>query len=383
MEQSDCFQVENPRKWYLQRHSVPHHKPGKVRRVLNGAAKIHAQILNATLWTGPDLLQSLIHVLQFRHHQYAVSADIEGMFLQVGVIPTVQPNLNFLCRKDPATNVAVFHYIKHIFGAKDSPTCANYALQRTASHKATKYPAATRSVQESFHRDDYLKSSRTIQKAKQKAQNLECLLRLGGFNLIKFVSNVHVVVALNRNKKIICVKVIASDNETSHVLDLKWNHQSDTLVVSWGTGGEQKSLTTQRTVLSLVSAVFDPIGLVDPSTVRARLLLKDIWRLSGQKWDHELPEGIVQQFFEWSKNFPPLWSQGAISNMKFIVQSCTCMVTARKLSLVQSLFSKKKLKLIKQRSRTSLCDWWSTRCTYESADDSDAGVASGYAGFAK
>ena len=124
------------------------------------------------------------------------------------------------------------------FGAKESPTCANYALQRTASYKATKYPAAARSVQESFYRDDYLKSSGTIQKAKKKAQKLECLLRLGGFNLTKFVSNVHVVAAPNWNKKIIGVKVIASDNETSHVSDLKWNHQSDTLVVSWGTSME-------------------------------------------------------------------------------------------------------------------------------------------------
>ena len=41
----------------------------------------------------------------------------------------------------------------------------------------------------------------------------------------------------------------------------------------------------QRLVLSLVSKVFDPIGLVAPFTVGARLLLKDIWRVTGQQWD--------------------------------------------------------------------------------------------------
>ena len=66
----------------------PPHKPGKVRRVLNGAVKFHGFSLKNALLTGPDLLQNLIHVLiRFCQYQYAVSADIEGMFLQVGVLP--------------------------------------------------------------------------------------------------------------------------------------------------------------------------------------------------------------------------------------------------------------------------------------------------------
>ena len=104
VHKSDCFKVDQPREWYLPHHPVVHpHKPGKVRRVLNGAAKFQGQSLNNALLTGPDLLQSLIHILiRCRQHKYAVSADIEGMFLQVGVIPKDQPSLRFLWREDPA-----------------------------------------------------------------------------------------------------------------------------------------------------------------------------------------------------------------------------------------------------------------------------------------
>ena len=56
-------------------------------------------------------------------------------------------------------------------------------------------------------------------------------------------------------------------------------------------------------MLSFVSSVFDPIGLVAPDTVKARLLLKDIWRISGQKWDDDLPEEIKKQFLEWHSGF--------------------------------------------------------------------------------
>ena len=59
-------------------------------------------------------------------------------------------------------------------------------------------------------------------------------------------------------------------------------------------------------VLSLVSKVFDPIGLVAPFTVGARLLLKDIWRVTGQQWDDELPQDMVQIFLAWSADLPKL-----------------------------------------------------------------------------
>ena len=112
VDKSDCFKMSNAHEWYLPHHPVVHpHKLGKVRRVLNGAAKFQGQSLNNALLTGPDLLQSLIHILfRFREYPHAVSADIEGMFLQVGVIPEDRPSLRFLWREDPASEIAVYQH---------------------------------------------------------------------------------------------------------------------------------------------------------------------------------------------------------------------------------------------------------------------------------
>ena len=124
----DAYKVEqqSDEKWYLPHHPVINpNKLGKVRRVLNVAAKFHGTSLNESLLTGPDLLQNLIHVLlRFRQHQLALSADIEGMFLQVGVSDGDKPSLRFLWREDPTTNVVVYQYTRHLFGAKNSPTCS-------------------------------------------------------------------------------------------------------------------------------------------------------------------------------------------------------------------------------------------------------------------
>ena len=97
VDKSECFRTDNRREWYLLHHPVIHlHKPGKMRRVLNDVAKFHGFLLNNALLTGPDLLQSLIHIIfRFRQYPNAVSADIEGMFLQVEVIPKHQPSIRF------------------------------------------------------------------------------------------------------------------------------------------------------------------------------------------------------------------------------------------------------------------------------------------------
>ena len=72
IEVPDAHKVENrsDKEWYLPHHPVLNpNKPGKVRRVLNGAAKFHGASLNKSLLTGPDLLPNLIYVLlRFRQH---------------------------------------------------------------------------------------------------------------------------------------------------------------------------------------------------------------------------------------------------------------------------------------------------------------------------
>ena len=312
IEVPDAHKVESrsDKEWYLPHHPVLNpNKPGKVRRVLNGAAKFHGASLNKFLLTGPNLLQNLIYVLlRFRQHPYAVSADIEGMFLQVGVLPSDQPSLRFLWREDPTTNVVVYQYTRHIFGAKDSPTCANYTLQRTARDNAKFYPEASKAVLENFYMDDYLDSVESPEKAINRSKELVHLLHLGGFKLTKFVSNIpNLADRIDGSPQSTGPQVIVSCQEdSSHVLGLKWDHTNDTLVVSRGTSCAITKSLTQRLVLSLVSKVFDPIGLVAPFTVGARLLLKDIWRVTGQQWDDELPQDMVQSFLVWSADLPKL-----------------------------------------------------------------------------
>ena len=62
----------------------------------------------------------------------------------------------FLWRQDPTSSVVVHHYTRRIFVARDSPTCANSALQTTASDHQAEYPEAASAVVQKFYVDDYV-----------------------------------------------------------------------------------------------------------------------------------------------------------------------------------------------------------------------------------
>ena len=75
VQQVELNETRDKLQWYLPHHPVINpHKPEKVRRVCNAAAKYQDVALNGKLLSGPDLLQSLIGIIfRFREHQIALS----------------------------------------------------------------------------------------------------------------------------------------------------------------------------------------------------------------------------------------------------------------------------------------------------------------------
>ena len=71
--------------------------------------------------------------------------------------------------------VLVFQYTRHVFGAKDSPTCTKFALLKTAVDNETEYPEAALAVQQNFYLDDLLISVQSESEAfKLSIQLLPC-----------------------------------------------------------------------------------------------------------------------------------------------------------------------------------------------------------------
>ena len=115
------------------------------------------------------MLNSLAGVLlRFRDNNIAIVAHVEAMFHQVMVKPSDCDSLGFHWVDTPEENskVETYQMLVHIFGATDSPCCANFAVKTVARDNSENYSARTiETVLRSFYVDDLLKSVTSEQEA--------------------------------------------------------------------------------------------------------------------------------------------------------------------------------------------------------------------------
>ncbi|XP_011884072.1 PREDICTED: uncharacterized protein LOC105571212 [Vollenhovia emeryi] len=134
--------------------------------------------------------------------------------------------------------------------------------------------------------DDLLTGDDDFDALKSLKATLATVFKDYGFELRKWASN---------EGKILEESV--EDSEPKHFQDLKdpktlgllWDPEHDILRFSLRIKYSQK--VTKRTILSAVAQIFDPLGLVGPVTVRAKMLLQKLWQLK-LTWDETVPQEI-------------------------------------------------------------------------------------------
>ncbi|XP_033212421.1 uncharacterized protein LOC117170015 [Belonocnema kinseyi] len=78
-------------------------------------------------------------------------------------------------------------------------------------------------------------------------------------------------------------------------LGLLWKSTTDDL--RYSVNFPKPSNVTKRTILSLVSQIFDPLGIVGPAIVRARIFLQELWKVKLD-WDENLPQKMHAEWIE-------------------------------------------------------------------------------------
>lgn len=294
--------TDDKQRWYIPHHGVYHpHKPGKLRVVFDCSADYKEISLNELLLQGPNLTNHLTGVLcRFREEPIALSCDIEGMFNQVRVREDHRNFLQFLWWENGNTNKEPREYrmTTHLFGATSSPGCVNYALKATADEFGPQISMeAAHFVKRNFYVDDGLTSVKTKEEALRLALDTHKLCEMGGFNLHKFVSNNEEVLA--GIPSFLCATDVRSldfcSDSISRTLGIAWCIRSDTL--QFQIDLNDKPLT-RRGILSSVSSIFDPLGLIAPVTLIGKKILQDLVR-DGKSWDDPLPSQVIMEWENW------------------------------------------------------------------------------------
>ena len=295
--------------WYLPHHAVQHPaKPGKVRVVFDCSAKYHGKSLNDELLQGPDLTNSLVGVLtRLRQDPVAFMSDVEAMFHQVRVNPEDRSALRFLWWPDGDLDLEPEEYMMtvHLFGAVSSPSCANFALKKTAADNQADFSSeAVRTVERNFYVDDCLKSVESEEDAIHLSGELSQLLKRGGFRLTKWLSNKRKVVeSVPESDHAASVRDLDFDRTlTERALGVRWHVTSDTFGFKIATKDKPP---TRRGILSVISSIYDPLGFVAPFHLSAKILLQNLCR-KQLGWDDLISEEDLLCWKSWLEELPRL-----------------------------------------------------------------------------
>ena len=280
---------------YSKGHYLPHHavwresKTTPMRIVFNCSYKPSkdSPSLNDCLYTGPSLTEKLADILiGFRQKEYAYTADISKAFLRIGLLEKDREYTKFLWFEDPDREdspLITYRFKSVLFGSCSSP----FLLCGTLQHHFEK--AGLDSLSKTFYMDNLQGVTSSTHNLKQiySVANKEC--KSANLPLQSWNSNSP---ELNR--------IIEEDypgytrpNEQK-MLGLLWDTNEDNLSIVVPSYGH--SILSKRTLLSLTSRLFDPLGWLAPLTIKGKILIQDAW---AEKLDWDVPLGEQYQI-EWS-----------------------------------------------------------------------------------
>ncbi|XP_055715157.1 uncharacterized protein LOC129809373 [Phlebotomus papatasi] len=261
----------------------------KLRIVFNASAKTSNGVcLNNLLRVGPAVQPTLAEILlRFRRHQFALTADISRMYLQVILDPSHTDFQRFVWRPDKSQRIQEFRVTRVCFGVASSPFLATRALLQLAMDNQQSHPLASQALRTSFYVDDCLLSINTLEEGITTQLQLLEVLQGAGFNLAKWTSN-HPQLTPS------CATDVRGDvsigESLSSALGLRWDPHSDCFkfICPIPLSEECK---TKRQMTAAIARLFDPIGLVGPIISEAKILLQEVHRKT-KGWDDEFPEEL-------------------------------------------------------------------------------------------
>ena len=246
-------------------------------------------------------------LLTFRSHKIAFTADIEKAFLQIELKIQGRDATRFLWLKDvdkPANNpdnLVVYRFCRVLFGAAPSP----YLLNATIQHHLIKQDDwISEDLQRSIYMDNVITGTDTEPEALQYYTSSRNCFQKAGMNLRQWTSNSPVLNRQAQDDGVYAEPMVK-------VLGVNWNTKTDTLSLSLAKLIKEINHTekvSKRSVLSLSSKLYNPLGFVEPVTVKAKIMMQELWKHS-LPWDKELPDSFKENWVKWLhelQNLTPL-----------------------------------------------------------------------------
>ncbi|KAH0999264.1 hypothetical protein HUJ04_005286 [Dendroctonus ponderosae] len=223
--------------------------------------------------TKNDLLSIL---LNFRMYPFVINAEITKMYRQVLVEPS-ERKLQIILWKNPddlSKKVECFELNTVTYGCASSPFLAVRAFHQLGLDFKEEYPQSG---------------------LLQLQTDIVFILSTAGFKLRKWLSNATELMSQFEVDK----------DPFSSILPLGESQQSKTLGIFWDAVQDSihysikivqsPSKITKRVILSIIAQIFDPLGLLSPVVLVAKLILQSLWQ-EKLSWDESIPQYLADRW---------------------------------------------------------------------------------------
>lgn len=176
------------------------------------------------------------------------------------------------------------------YGTTPASYFSTACLTKLADEEIYTYPVPCNAIKTDFCVDDYLGGASTISDAILLRNQLLNVLKRASFELRKWTSNEPELLSNITNTDNVHMQVL--DNEYGSIikiLSLYWNTSLDIFQYTDYDLTEDNTRITKRNVLSTIATIFDPLGLIGPVVIQAKLIMQSLWQLRLD-WDEPLPE---------------------------------------------------------------------------------------------
>jgi hypothetical protein len=196
---------------------------------------------------------------------------------------------------NPETSFDVYRFKYILFGA----SCSLFILSATIKKHLHNYnDPITQRMKADIYVDNLASGTDNEDEAAIYFKHTRSIMSSANFNLREENSNSSKIRAFANEEN------AQDDNTEAELLGLRWNSKVDTLKLQ-----EKRPLTdpnenvvsiTKRDLLRASSKIYDPLGLITPITIRAKIFLQELWELK-YAWDEPLPKPLIEKF---GSNFP-------------------------------------------------------------------------------
>jgi len=279
--------------------SNPKSKSTPNRIVFDSSKEYQEVSLNNMCYKGPNAyVNNLVGLLiRWREDRVAVVGDLKKMFNSVFLEDVEQHCHRWLWRYlDTSKQPEIYVMTRVNMGDRPAGAISTEAVYKTADLFVADSPRAADMLKNGSYVDDLIDSVSNTEEAKSLAWEAETMLKKGGF-IVKFWT--------------FSGQKFEDDNGLSSVLGIGWKPETDQIVFKVTLNFSAKrsgvhvcpDLTaqevpegiplklTRRMVLSQVMKMYDPLGLLSPFTLQAKVFLRETWSLK-LGWDETLPSNM-------------------------------------------------------------------------------------------